>query len=221
MKNLLELYLRQFCQKQFPDATIDVHLKQKKFADYSWDGLCQLVQAFDGDVIPFAKTIGDALLTQKGVKHVYIEKPCHVNIDVDDHIRYDLIFHQILEHSPLLKQPLACQQQNIEYALLRLQEISEHLSFEIVPSYPSSLKMEEQKILKCLDELLCVLQENNLDKIAHQLNHLANHIHGYLRVITLLCEDKIKYQFQIQLLKLSELMLKTVTLPKNLKNYRE
>lgn len=215
MKNLLESYLRQFCQTHLPSATIDVHLQQKKFADYSWDGLCQWVQVFDGDVIPFAKMIGDALLTQKGVKRVHIEKPCHVNIDVDAHIRYDLIFHEILEHPPLLKHPLSRHQQNIEYALLRLQAISEHLSFETVPSYPCSLKIEEQKILKCLDELLCVLQENNLDKIAQQLDCLANDIHGYLRVITLLCEDKIKYRFQIQLLKLSELMLKTATLYKN------
>ena len=207
MKNLLESHLRQLCQKHFSDVKIDVHLQQKKFADYSWDGLCHWAQEFDGDVIQFTKIICQALLTQKGVKSVRIEKPCHLNIDVDASIRYGLIFHRIVEQPLLLKQPLTSHQQNIEYALMRLQSISEQLSFEMTPIYPLTLKNEEKKILNCLDELLCALQEDNVDKIAWQLNHLANHIHGYLRVITLLCEDKIKCQFQIQLLKLCELML--------------
>lgn len=215
MKSLLESHLQKVCEKNFPNAKMVIRLQQKKFADYSLDNLCYWAKEYDLDINRLGEILCKTLLKQKGVHRVGIEKSCYLNIHVDANFRYGLMFYEILEHKHLLNRPLLVDTQNIEYALLRLQPILAHLSFENSPIYPIELRLEEKKILECLDELLSAYQLNNFGEITWQLNELANNIHGYLRVITLLCEDKMRCQFQIQLLKLSDLMLKSGILVRN------
>lgn len=221
MKSLLELHLQKACENYFPNANMVIRLRQKKFADYSLDNLLYLAKEFDLDIVQLGEVFSQTLLKQEGVHRVCIEKSCYLNIYVDAYRRYELIFHGVLDQEPLPNAILLIDRQKIEYALLRLQTILAHLSFEKCPVYPTELRTEEKKILDCLDELLSAFQLFNVKEIARQLNDLGNNIHGYLRVITLLCEDKMRFHFQTQLLTLSDLMLKNGILVINKQDLRE
>lgn len=211
MKSLLEDHLQESLVKICPKLQHLIRLQQKKYADYTLEGLPHLARQMHVDVQTLSDRFCSILMQQEGVLHVEIEKSCYLNIFIDAKKRYFLIFERILD----LKMHSSLNNENIHYVLMRLQLILQHLPFESKPIYPSDLRIEECHILNCLDELLSVLQVNNAHEISKLLNELANNIHGYLQVITLLCEDKSRYQFQIQLLKLCDLMLRNGILVSN------
>ena len=210
MRSYLEGELQKKCLELYPHWPVKISLCRKKQADYSTDIFLRMAKQNDilaQDLIEkFKKHRNDWI----GVKKIEIVPPGFINFYVEPLIQFQMI-------SDAIRQLQTCHLRNVSmregrlivYAYQRIESVLSHENKAFKIAFEKeSLFLEEEKIINCLDDLLSVFHMGSDVEVFKNLHDLAMNIHGYFNIITLLCENKSRYQFQMYLLKMCFLMLK-------------
>jgi len=208
MKYYLEQILQRACEKAYPGCCTKSSLYRKKYADYSSAILLKISQETKQspkDVwqriqteLPNLEITASIELTEKGFMNFFISKTA----------QFDMITKKINRLTAVPKRTAA--EHNLEvinYAHMRINNVLPKLVNSDDKMLVVNLTVEEEQLIECLDEILSVFYISSDAFLLKKLQHLAVNIHSYFNVITLLCDNKEKYNLQVCLLKNCFMML--------------
>jgi len=210
MKNFLEQELEKVGHRLFPDVKMPTSLVKKKYADYSCDVILKIAKKLKCQACEIIPQFLKALPNLEGIAQIEIDSKGFINIFINRFSQNQMISDAL--DTLVVRQSRQFSSKDwevIQYAYVRIHQALLHLPKAQKDFSYKELLREEQNLIDCLEDLLSVFYISSDEVLFKQLHNFSLNIHRYFNVITLLCDNQNRYQFQIHLLKQCDRMLET------------